>query len=452
MFIDFLIEGFADNKDKDAMVWQEKAYSYAFLLEQIHVWRSRIESEGIKAGSVVMVEADFSPVSTALLLALVEHQCIFVPITASVKSKKDEFIEIALVEFLITINANDQATFTQLSNAQTHELYQDLRDKQVPGLVLFSSGSTGKSKAAVHDFAKLLDKFRIPRHAMRSISFLLYDHIGGVNTLLYTLSNAGCLITLSNRQPSYVMKIIEQFSVELLPTSPSFINLMLISGAHEQYDISCLSTVTYGTEPMPSSTLEQFHARFPTIKLLQTYGLSELGILRSKSKDSSSLWMKIGGEGFETRVVDGILHIKAHSAMLGYLNAPSPFTSDGWFDTGDLVIQDGEYVRVLGRQSEIINVGGQKVFPAEVESVLMALPDVAEAEVYGKENGILGNVVAAKIRLNNAATDMSKAELKTKLKRYCRQHLEHFKVPATILFDEAQQFSARFKKQRTKTV
>ena len=96
--------------------------------------------------------------------------------------------------------------------------------------------------------------------------------------------------------------------------------------------------VTYGTEAMPESTLKRFHEILPEVKLLQTYGLSEIGIMRSKSLSSDSLWVKIGGEDFQTRVVDGLLEIKAKSAMLGYLNAPSPFTEDGWFKTGDEVL------------------------------------------------------------------------------------------------------------------
>ena len=98
---------------------------------------------------------------------------------------------------------------------------------------------------------------------------------------------------------------------------------------------------------MPESTLKRFNQLFPDIKLLQTYGLSEVGILRSKSKSSDSLWVKVGGEEFETRVIDGMLEIKAKSAMLGYLNAPSPFTEDGWFKTWDAVEVEGEYIKIL---------------------------------------------------------------------------------------------------------
>ena len=124
--------------------------------------------------------------------------------------------------------------------------------------------------------------------------------------------------------------------------------------------------------------MRRFTKIFPEITLQQTYGLSEVGILQSKSKSSDSLWVRIGGEGFLTRVVDGVLQIKAKSAILGYLNAPSKFTEDGWFDTGDAVEVDGEYFKILGRKSEIINVGGEEIVSIR-ELVLMI------GEATGKE-------------------------------------------------------------------
>ena len=83
--------------------------------------------------------------------------------------------------------------------------------------------------------------------------------------------------------------------------------------------------------------------------------------------------------------------------MLGYLNAPSPFDADGWFNTQDLVETDGDYIRILGRKSELINVGGEKVHPTEIENVLLQLDNVKDVTVRGRPNPITGEVVAAKI-------------------------------------------------------
>jgi long-chain acyl-CoA synthetase len=443
--IEFLMDGFGESNDQDAIIWKDRVFLYRWLKERVLYWQDQIRLNEIEHGSVVILEADFSPNAVALFLALIETRCILVPLTRSVEMKKKEFIEIAQGEIKFTIDDDDSAKVSHLGNHADHPLYEKIRDLDHPGLILFSSGSTGKSKAALHDLTGLLEKFKTRRYPQRSISFLLYDHIGGVNTMLHILSNGGALITVQDRSPDAVLAAVEKYRAELLPTSPTFINLILLSEAYKRHDLSTLKTVTYGTEPMPESTLKRFHELFPEIKLQQTYGLSEVGILRSKSRSSDSLWVKIGGEGFETRVVDNILQIKAQSAMLGYLNAPSPFTDDGWFITGDEVEVDGEFMRILGRRSELINVGGEKVYPAEVESVIQSIPNVSEVSVYGEKNPITGSIVCALITLVEAENEQ---QARVRIKKACANNLPRFKVPVRITFTVDDQHSERFKKMR----
>jgi acyl-coenzyme A synthetase/AMP-(fatty) acid ligase len=443
--IEFLLEVFKQNKD-EAIIWRDRAYSYEWLAQRVLHWQHQFTKNNIAAGTVVILEADFSPNAVALFLALIQQNSIIVPLTKSIESKRAEFIQIAQAEIRISIAADDSVLFDHLPHPATHELYSVLRARRHPGLILFSSGSAGKSKAALHDLTGILEKFKVRRKKQRTLTFLLYDHIGGVNTMLYTLSNGGCIITVQDRSPEKVLEAVEKYHVELLPTSPTFINMILLSQAYKHYDLSTLNTVTYGTEPMPESTLKRFHELFPNIMLQQTYGLSEVGILRSKSKGSDSLWVKLGGEGFETRIVDGILQIKAESAMLGYLNAPSPLTEDGWFITGDEVEGDGEYFRILGRRSELINVGGEKVYPAEVESVIQQIENVAEVTVHGEQNAITGNIVCANVRL--LEPEDSKAAV-IRIKKYCRAQMPTFKVPVKINIVDEQLHSGRFKKMRS---
>ena len=445
MFIDFLFKTFEKSKEKDAIVWKDKAYSYKWLLDAIEGWREEISKREIPRGTIAVLEADFSPNSVALFLALLEHACILVPLTSSVDKKRPHFIETAQGEVSFYIEESDNYRITELPYSANHALYEKLRQLSHPGLVLFSSGSTGESKAALHDFLPILDKFKVHRRRLRTITFLLYDHIGGVNTLLYTLSNGGCIVTVEDRSPDTVLDAVEKYRVELLPTSPTFINLILLSEAYKRYNLDSLKTVTYGTEPMPESTLRRFHELFPNIDLLQTYGLSEVGILHSKSKGSNSLWVKVGGEGFETRVVDGRLQIKSRSAMLGYLNAENPFSEDGWLDTGDIVEVDGEYIKILGRESEIINVGGEKVYPAEVENRIQEMDNVAEVTVYGEKNPITGYIVCAKVRL---LRDEDHKIFVPQLKKHCREQLERYKIPMKVKIIDEKQHSERFKKVR----
>lgn len=445
MFIDFLLDVFQKNRQDDAIIWREQAYSYGWLLDSLEQWQQRFQYEDILPSAVVSLEGDFSPNAVTLMLALIETACVVVPLTSSVEMNKPEFREIAQVEGIIKLGEDDMASFEHTQKTVDHPLLLDLKQKRHPGLILFSSGSTGKPKAAVHDFVPLLDKFKVPRPKKRMMTFLLFDHIGGLNTLLHTLSNGGCIVTVHDRSPDSILEAVEKHRVQILPTSPSFINTLILSGAYKQHDLSSLERITYGTEVMPESTLKRVHEILPEVELLQTYGLSELGILRSKSRSSDSLWVKVGGDGFETRVVDGMLEIKAKSAMLGYLNAPSPFTEDGWFKTGDVVEVDGEWMQILGRKSEIINVGGQKVYPAEVESVIQQMEGVEDVMVSGEPNPILGQMVVAKVQ---GSTDETRRDFMVRMRSFCQDHLQSYKIPQKVYFSEAALHSDRFKKIR----
>src|SRR5262249_40287984 len=130
------------------------------------------------------------------------------------------------------------------------------------------------------------------------------------------------------------------------------------------------------------------------------------------------------------------------------LNAPSPFTEDGWLDTGDAVEVKGEYLRILGRATEIINVGGLKVYPAEVESVIQALDNVSEVTVYGEKNPIAGNIVCARISLGK---EEDRASFLGRLRAHCRAQLEPFKIPVRVSVSTDKQHTARFKKIRRVT-
>jgi acyl-coenzyme A synthetase/AMP-(fatty) acid ligase len=442
--IAFLLDVFRDHAHQDAFVYQGKSISYQHFLELVNHWQEYLVTHDVPHGTVTVLEADFSPDAAALFLALTAHGCIIVPISGTAAILRNDFIATAQGERSFALGADGRFAVAPLPYHGDHKLYAILKNSRHPGLVFFSSGSTGKPKAAVHDLTALLEKFKVPRRSLRTLAFLLFDHIGGINTLFYTLSNAGCLVIVRERKPDTVMQAIERYGVELLPTTPTFINLMLLS-EYRNYDLSSLKMVTYGTEPMLESTLKRFHRIFPQIKLQQTYGLSEIGIMRSKSAASDSLLMKIGGEDFQTRVVDGILQVKARSAMLGYLNAPSPFTDDGWFVTGDEVVVDGQYLRILGRHSDIINVGGMKVYPAEVESVIQEMPGVQAATVYGEKNPLIGQIVCARV---TATLDQDAPDFPQRLRKFCRERLEGYKVPVRINVVADPQCSERFKKPR----
>ena len=443
--IEYFLDNFELYNNKTAIVWRKVSYTYSQLLSRIDHWRGALKD--ISPGTIVGLESDFSPETIAILFTLIEKNTIVVPLDINHSNKNAKKIEIAQLDFLIKVFSDDEINIIKISPIvnDKNDFLISIQQKGVPGLVLFTSGSSGEPKGALHDFSKLLAKFSVKRNPFLTINFLLFDHWGGLNTLLHILSNGGTIIFLENRSPDYVCELIETFKVELLPASPTFLNMLVLSRAYERFSLKSLKLISYGAEPMPESLLKHLNLLFPDIKFQQTYGLIELGVMRSKSQYNDSLWVKIGGEGYQTRVVDGILQIKSDSAMLGYLNAKSPFTEDGWFITGDSVEVDGEYFKILGRISEMINVGGEKVFPQEVENVILEIPEVEDVVVYAERNKITGMIVCAKIKFNSTE---SKPEFVKKVKTYCRLKLEYYKVPVKIELVDNTFETVRFKKNR----
>jgi len=298
----------------------------------------------------------------------------------------------------------------------------------------------------VHSATRLLSKFSAPGKTLRTLAFLLFDHIAGVDTLFYSLFNQSTLVLPEERSPDAVCALIAKHKIEVLPTAPSFLNLLLLSGAHKTHDLSSLKIITYGSEMMPASTLKRCSEAFPHVRLIQKYGTSEIGAPPSKSKSNASTWVKLGGEGFDWRVADGKLEIYAKTAMLGYLNAPSPFTPDGYFMTGDAVEVDGDFVRFLGRDSDIINVGGQKVFPAEVENLIRKLPEVEDVAVYGEPHAILGAAVVAKLKPVDPAISLK--ALRIAVRGALSGQIESYKIPQKYVLTQDSLTTARGKQIR----
>jgi long-chain acyl-CoA synthetase len=442
----WLAQRLRDWGSRPALVWRDASWSYLELDRAIEAWRAELGRNGIAQGDVVAICGDYSPNALAALLACLMNGNIIVPLTLASARGWERMMQTAEVGYAIQFDSDDQWRLVSYDRRVSHPLLRALVERRAPGLILFSSGSTGEAKASALDFSRILEKFKPERPAYRTLAFLLMDHIGGINTFLHALSHGGLIVAAPDRKPDTICATIEARRIELLPTTPTFLRMLMISGAIHRRDLKSLKLVTYGTEPMPLSTLAAVRDSLPWVRLKQTYGLSELGILPTVSRDSASLWLKLGQVGFEHRIVDGVLWIRSETAMLGYLNAPSPFDSDGWFNTQDLVEVDGDFIRIVGRKSELINVAGEKVHPAEVENVLLQLGNVVDATVSARANPVTGQVVAAKITLMKPEDPDA---FKRRLRAFCRDRLDRYKTPALIEIVAEAHHGERFKKSRS---
>lgn len=342
----------------------------------------------VKPGDVVAIIGDFNPESILTLLRLIDLGAIVVPLTKETRNEHEYFFESALVDVVV-----GDGLVSRLNPTQRHDFIDELRRLNHAGLVLFSTGTTGRPKAILHDLTAFLKRFETPRPSLRTLNFLLFDHIGGINTLFHTLFNQGCVIAPEFRTVDSILAACECHKVEVLPTTPTFLRMMLMSGLVPTRIPKCLKVITYGTERMDQPTLDALCNLLPDIDFRQTFGMSELGIVRVKSEARNSLFMKIGGEGVETRVVNNVLQIRSASRMLGYLNAPSPFDHEGWYDTKDVVEVNGDYIKVVGRTSDVINVGGLKFMASEVERVALEYAGVELVKATAKSNPLTGQHV-----------------------------------------------------------
>ena len=211
-----------------------------------------------------------------------------------------------------------------------------------------------------------------------------------------------------------------------------------------------LRQITLGGEAVDQSILDALHAAFPAARIIAIYASTEAGALFAVKDGLAGFpasWLEVGVEGCQLRVVDGVLQVLSPRAMRGYLGetAKRAVTDDGWLITGDVVEVVGERVLFRGRVDNVINVGGGKVMPEQVEAALLEVPVVREACVYGIKNPIAGGVLAADVVLAQAVTE---AEARKAIFSALSARLEPYKVPRIYRFVDKISVNAAGKKVR----
>jgi len=431
------------NADCKAILCDDVAYSYGDVLDLKKRADVALGESAVSPGAVVAVHADYSPASMAVLMSLIKNGNIIVPLSNGLEANREKYLAISDPDFVIEAGGTELEVHKRTAIGQKSSLILGLVEKSTPGLVLFTSGTTGNPKAVLHDLKRLMSKFLNANKRYTTLCFLLFDHIGGVDTYFYSLFSGGLAVFPRTRDPEHVCQLIERHRVEVLPVSPTFLNLVLLSEAHKRFDMSSLRIITFGAERMSDYLLKRVKEELGSAQLTQKYGITEIGSPASKTHPEDASLIKVAGDKVDVRVIDGMLHVRTATAMIGYLNAESPFTNDGWYNTGDAVEVHGEYLRILGRKSDLINVGGEKVYPAEVESVISELDAVLEVVVFGERNPLVGEMVCARVRIVGGEDE---SRFVSDLKKHCGQKLEKHKVPVRVYLTEEKLHSMRYKK------
>lgn len=325
--------------------------------------------------------------------------------------------------------------------------------------IFYTSGSTGHPKGVLLTYGhfdnpvECLEYFIKPSDKdILLCAGVPFSHIGGLDYLLFMLYFGMSLVLMERFQPLEFLKNIEKYKVTIFCIVPSMYVAVLSLKEYDKFDLSSLKYAVVFGAPSSPVLLERFHRACPNAYLLNGWGMTETSAPNSfLPTGTNTREIPNTGEflpGTEVKIVDengnsladeqeGELWIKGKAIMAGYYKEPdltrSAFTEDNWLKTGDIARRDklGRY-SIVGRKKDMIKVGGEIVFSAEVEEVLHRHPKVKEVAVIGVADKLRGEVPKAFLVLKEGE-NIAEEELHY----FLRQHLAHFKIPHYFEFKDS---------------
>lgn len=273
------------------------------------------------------------------------------------------------------------------------------------GVTILTSGTTGRPKAARHTWTSLCRPVRVGGDADGAVWMLTYrpNLYAGLQVALQCFGGGGTLVYPGDiASIDQIIDLIVRNKVAYISATPSYWRRLLIFGDQKVLRTAKLRQITLGGELIDQHVLDMLKETFPESRLVHIYATTELGRCFSVTDGKAGFPARFVGapsaDGVELRVEDDELFVRSANAMQGYQSGDtSAAPQSQWFATGDLVRREADRYQFVGRRSDIINVGGNKVSPLEVERVLRAVPGVAEVRVYAKQSSVAGQLVAAQI-------------------------------------------------------
>jgi len=478
--IDLLQNCAESSPDKVLYIYESKEYSAQYIWESACCLHSSLESMGILPGSCVLLMLSNKPEYVISYFAILLAGAVVVPVNVMLRefeirymmedSEARAIIADENCASEVVASAQNITTLQHIiihSDKHLPETYRlsDLisegsLDAQLPqvdcsstGVILYTSGHTGRPKGAE------LSNFSLARNARaavdllqirpndRLIGVLPFTHAFGQTTVMNAaLAACATVILIPEFEPEIVLKAIHDYQVTLFLGTPSMLSQMLSCSEREKYSFKSVRYCVSGGSALKSDLLHSFEKEFSTT-VLEGYGLSETTAVSTFNHMHRE--RKPGSIGTPIDLVDiklvndtdeevpfgevGEIAIKTEYLMKGYLHRPEATRAvvrDGWFYTGDLAKADEDgFLYIVGRKSDMIVKGGFNIYPAEIEKLLHAHPEISEAAVIGIPDNIHGEEVKACIVLKAGA----KLEPE-KLAEYCRSHLARYKCPRYIQF------------------
>lgn len=297
----------------------------------------------------------------------------------------------------------------------------DAVKKSEAEISIFTSGTTGQPKKIVHTVASLTRTVRTGEKYENDVWGFAYNptHMAGLQVFFQAFENACTLINLFGKSRTEIYEIIQQRHITHLSATPTFYRLLL------PVEQTCPSVVraTLGGERSDARLYESIQKIFPNAKVNNIYASTEAGALFASRDDCFRI-----PDTIRDRIKVSDSELLIHKSLLG--TSESMSLDGDYYHSGDLIAwvdeQQGLF-RFISRKNEMINVGGYKVNPEEVETALLTIAGVRQALVYGKSNSVLGNVICADI-----VSDDGCGLDAVGIKRALQGVLQDFKIPRRI--------------------
>ena len=304
---------------------------------------------------------------------------------------------------------------------------KDLVDeiKNVSGnwsLTLFTSGTTGIPKKIKHSFQSITRFIKTSNNSFANIWGFAYNptHMAGILVFFQALLNENTIVRLFGLTNSDIFKSIDYFQITNISATPTFYRLLM---PHSN-SYSSVKRITLGGEKFDEKIAEQLKAVFPKSKITNIYASTEAGSLFAANNNVFSVKPEMQDY---VKILDGELLI--HKFLMGN----TEFLQDDWYYTGDVVhiiSNDPLQFTFINRKNEMINVGGYKVNPVEVEEIIRNINNVKNARVFSKKNSVLGNLLICEVIKTSKDLDEKTIRLILQTK------LQEYKIPRIFKFVE----------------
>jgi len=412
--------------DRIAIDDGRRTWTYAQLHDEVGLWAARLEAQGVTRGAAFGWLGHNSVAMLAALFACARLHARFVPLNWRLAAP--ELRAIAVHAGLAAWYADPG--FDALDAFAPQPPAPDTAHDDL--LLVYTSGTTGEPKGALHTQAAMLANIDAAIDAQgfdessRTLAVLPLFHVGGLCIqVLPTLAAGGTL----KLQPRFDAGAWFDDVAAWRPTAsllvPATMRALVEHPRWAGADLSSLAFVNSGSQIVPRALIDAFHAR--GVPVCQVYGATETGpvtlVLRPGEAMTHAGSVGRPARGVRVRLVDGEVQVQAPNLARGYHRRPDdPAFADGWFRTGDLARVDADgFHEIVGRSKELIISGGENIHPDEIEQLALADPAVAEAAAVGVPDARWGEVpVLALVARPGAAVDEARlrARFDARLARY----------------------------------